>query len=229
MTMQITRLVELSLHYQIRELLSVQRTGEKVTSVDFLNYNLKYNNIITSYSVVVYKNGSTVTSGYVFDYINGVIKFSSKQLATDVITADYYYCPFYMYDEGSNETSDDFSYPAIAIYEHNSYADPYELGNTNNELVKTFIIEVWSERGGERTDATDLIVSWINNTFPIIDYNLNGFPYNPDGTLNTSFDPTNIVTYAFTDSINYRKGGSLDIGNKPKYFSEIYVDLKIFA
>jgi hypothetical protein len=226
--MKITRLTELSLFYKIRDTLSIKRTGEVAKSVDFSSYSLKYNNITTTFDVVVYIDGVKATSGYVVDYINGIIKFNPALTASNVVTVDYYFCPFNLYDEGSNETTDNFKYPAIAVYELDANAEPFELGNSNTEKIKTFVIEIWADRGGERTDATDAIVEMLEANIPIIDYNA-GFPYNADGTLNNSFDPNNIITVATADSINYRKGGSLDIGNKPKYFSEIYVDLKIFT
>lgn len=225
--MQITRLTELSLFYKIRDTLSIKRTGESPTTVDYKTYTLKYNNITTSQQAVVYTGGAVVTSGCAVDYINGVVKFNSPLTSSNAVTVDYYFCPFNIYDEGSNETTDNFKYPAIAIYEHQADTQAYELGNSATEKIKTFIIELWTERGGERTDATDQLVTMLEGSIPIIDYN-QGFPYNSDGTLNTSFNPNNTLTVAITDSINYRKGGSLDIGNKPKYFSEIYVDLKIF-
>jgi hypothetical protein len=226
--MKITRLTELSLYYKIKDTLSIKRTGEVLKSVDFLSYSLKYNNIPTAFEVVVKVDGTVATSGYAVDYINGLIKFISPLTASNTVTADYYFCPFNIYDEGSNESTDNLKYPAIGIYEDNADAIPFELGSSNTEKIKEFVIEVWSERGGERTDAVDTLVEMLEGNIPIINYN-DGFPYNTDGTINMSFDPTNIVAIATTDSINYSKGGSLDIGNKPKYFSEIRVDLKILT
>jgi hypothetical protein len=226
--MKITRLTELSLYYKLRETLSIKRTADLAKSVDFLTYTLKYNNITTTFDVVVSVNGTIATSGYVVDYINGAIKFNNALTASDQVKVDYYYCPFNLYDESSNETTDNnFKYPAIAIYEDDTDTQPYELGSASTEKIKTYVIQVWSERGGERNDATDSIVEMLEGSIPIVDYNA-GFPTNADGTKNDSFNPYNYLTVAVSDSINYRKGGSLDIGKKAKYFAEIYVDFKIF-
>jgi hypothetical protein len=225
--MKITRLTELSLYYKLRESLSIKKSADLAKSVDFSLYTLKYNNITTTLDVVVYKNGTIATSGYVVDYINGTIKFDTALTSSDQVKADYYYCPFNLYDESSNELTDNFKYPAIAIYEDDTDTTPYELGNSSTEKTKSYVIQVWSERGGERNDATDSIVEMLEGSIPIIDYNA-GFPTNSDGTKNTSFNPNNYLTVAISDSINYQKGGSLDIGKKAKFFAEIYVELKIF-
>jgi hypothetical protein len=225
--MKTTRLVELSLYYKLKDSLSIKRTGETLTSVDFISYNLKYDNITTTFDVVVYVDGEIATSGYVVDYINGIIKFDSALSSSNIVKADYYYCPYRIYDESSSETTDNFKYPAIAIYEDETETEPYEIGTATTEKVKSYVVQVWSERGGERNDVTDSIVEILERSIPIIDYNA-GFPVNNDGTKNMSFNPNSIVTVAVSDSINYRKGGSLDIGTKPKYFAEIYVDFKIF-
>lgn len=225
--MKISRLTELSLYYMLRDTLSIKKTKDIAKSVDFLSYSLKYNNITTTYDVVVSVNDIEATSGFVVDYINGVVKFDTALIASDIVKVNYYYCPFNLYDESSNELTDNAKFPAIALYEDETDTRPFELGTSQTEKVKTYIIQVWSERGGERNDATDSIVEMLEGSIPIVDYN-NGFPVNADGTKNLAFDSSNIITVANTDSIKYEKGGSLDISKKPKFFAEIYVDLSIF-
>ncbi|RPK20067.1 hypothetical protein [Paenibacillus xylanexedens] len=225
--MKISRLIELSLFYQLRDLLSVKKTNDIAKSVDFISYQLKYNNISTTKDVVVKVDGNIVASGYSVDYLNGIVNFDIALTQSNQVKVDYYYCNFNIYDESSNETSESFKYPAVAIYEDETETKPYELGSSQTEKTKTYIIQVFSERGGERNDVTDSIVELLEGSIGITDYNL-GFPLNEDGTLNDSFDPYQIITYTHAESINYRKGGSLDIGNKPKFYSEIIVDLKIF-
>jgi hypothetical protein len=224
--MEITRLTELSLFYNMRDYLSVKKTGEVLSSTNLISYTVKYTNVITSIPMVVYKNGAIVIN-YTIDYVNGIITFNSTLLVGDVVTVDYYYCIFNIYDESSNATTDSFKYPAIAIYEDDTDTAGFELGSATKETTTTWIIEVWAERGGERNDATDNIVKMFNGTIPIVNYN-NGFPVNSDKTLNINFNPNDIMTYAICESIKYRKGGSLDIGSKPMYFSEIRADLKIY-
>jgi hypothetical protein len=61
----------------------------------------------------------------------------------------------------------------------------------------------------------------------VIDYNI-AFPTNADGTINTNYNEDNqIIGYMYCGSINYRKVGSLDIGEKPKFLTEIFADLTI--
>ncbi len=225
--MKISRLIELSLFYKLRELLSVKKTNDIAKSVDFISYQLKYNNISTVHDVIVKVDGSIVLSGYSVDYLNGVIKFENGLAVDNIVKVDYYYCKFNIYDESSNETTDNFKYPAVAIYEDVTNTRAYELGSSQTEKTKTYIIQVYSEQGGERNDVTDSIVEMLEGSIGITDYNY-GFPLNEDGTLNTSFNPSQTITIAHAESINYRKGGSLDIGKKPKFFTEIIVDLKIF-
>lgn len=225
--MKISRLIELSLFYKIRELLAVKKTNEVAKSVDFSTYTLKYKNVEPSKEVVVKVDGVETTEGYRLDYLNGIIHFDTPLSSLNKVEVSYFYCNFNIYDESSNETTDNFKYPAIAIYEDYTDTRGYELGSSQTEKTKTYIIQVFSERGGERNDVTDSIVEMLEGSIGITDYN-EGFPLNEDGTINTSFDPNNIVTYSVTESINYRKGGSLDIGNTPKFSSEIIADLKIF-
>jgi hypothetical protein len=227
--MEKTRLVELTLFNKIQEALSRTRSKEKPTSADFITYNLKYNSIQTKFPVNVYVNGSIkTTSDYSVNYINGIITFNSPLTSSDVVEVDYTYCPVTMYDESSNPESSDFKYPAVAIYELNSKGIGYELGNAKKELHPTWVIEVWAERGGERNDITDIIVDYLEEeTFGIIDYNI-AFPTNSDGTINNAFnEDSQIIGYMHCGSINYRKGGSLDIGEKPRFLTEIFVDLTI--
>jgi hypothetical protein len=55
------------------------------TKTDFA---LSKNNLVAG-SVVVKNGGTVVTTGYTVDDVNGVIKFATAPLATDVITVDY--------------------------------------------------------------------------------------------------------------------------------------------
>lgn len=226
--MKITRLVELSLVYKIQEVLSVQRLGEVLNSVDYKNYNLKFPNVQASLPFKIYVDNQEQSSGFTVNYSNGIVMFDTSINPTSVVKADYYYCPVHIYDESSSakDQNNDFKYPAVAIYEDDSIHVPYELGNPTKEIHSTWVIEVCCERGGERNDITDMIMEMFNDHIDIIDYNL-GFPLNTDGTKNLSFDPNNIAGVMYADSINYNKGGSLDIGDKPKYLSQIYVDLVI--
>lgn len=219
--------MELSLYYKIREHLAIKKTNEKLNSVDRISYPLRYNNIPALFNVVVLVNEIEATSGYAVDYINGIVKFDTVLTVTDKVKATYYYCPFNIYNESSNETTDILKLPAIGIYEDATDTQPFELGNSRTEKTKTYVIQIWSEHGGERNDATDSIVELLEGSLPIIDYN-EGFPTNEDGSKNQTFDYSKSIALAATDGINYRKGGSLDVGSKAKYFAEIYVDFKIF-
>jgi hypothetical protein len=191
-----------------------------------MTYNLKYSNIQTKNDIVVYVNNIAQSSDYTVNYQNGIITFNSQLQSSDVVKADYWYCPINIYDEGKNPASDDFKYPAVAVYEDIANHEAYELGSSKTEKVTTWVFEVWSERGGERSDMTDTIVELLEGNIPIVDYN-SGFPLDRNGNKNESFDATNILTYAVCDSINYTKGGSLDIGDKPKYLSQIYAVLRV--
>lgn len=227
--MEKTRLVELSLYYKLKDVLSRSRTGEIATSANFSNYNLKYSSIQTQYPVTVHVNTVTYnSSGYSVDYINGKINFNVPLTSSDVVSVDYTYCPINIYDESTSPESNDFKYPALAVYEYEREDIAYELGSNSKELHPTWIIDVWAERGGERNDITDIVASLFddNTTIPVIDFN-QGFPTNSDGTINTSFDSSKVIGYMFTDSIKYRKGGSLNIGDKPRFMSEIFTDLTI--
>lgn len=225
--MKITRLVELSLHFNVQKWLSRSRLKEKAKTANFKVYNLKYSTIQTDQPVVVYRNGLEVLD-YTVNYVEGLIVFHEALLSTDVVEVDYTYCPINIYDESSNTQYKDFKYPAIAIYEEDREDKPFELGNAKKELHPTWVFEVWTERGGERNDITDTIMELFEEgSIPVIDYNI-AFPINADGTRNTEFDElSQVMGYMTCDSINYRKGGSLDIGDKPKFLSEIMADLTI--
>jgi hypothetical protein len=227
--MEKTRLVELSLYHKLQDALSRYRAKERPKSADFSIYNLKYNSVQTKSPVNVYVNGSLKDiSNYSIDYINGIISFNSQLTSMDVVEVDYTYCPINIYDESSNPESDDFKYPAIALYEMNRKDEAYELGNAKKEMHPTWVVEVWAERGGERNDITDMVVDMFEEgTMNVVDYNI-GFPTNTDGSKNDNFNEENqIIGYMYCDSINYRKGGSLDIGDKPKFLTEIFADLTI--
>lgn len=224
--MRISRLIELTLFYKLQDLFSTSKNAERISSADFKTYNLKYTNIQPQYPVNVYVDG-VLSSAYTIDYVNGIITFASALVSTNIVTVDYTYCPVNIYDEGRNPLSQDFKYPAVAVYEDTASLHPYELGTGNREIRSYWIFEVYAERGGENNDIKDAIVDMMQeDPFPIIDYNL-GFPINRDGTKNTSFDSNNASAYANIYSINYIKGGSLDIGDKPKYMSQIHVELSI--
>lgn len=227
--MNITRLTELTLIYMIQDKLSQFRGREKPKSADYKTYNLKYNNIQTKYPVVVYANGIEYNiTGYKVDYINGMIIFNTPLTSSDIIEVDYTCCPVNIYDESINPQDSNFRFPAVAVYEIDRDDRAYELGNTKKELHPIWGIDVYAERGGERNDITDDIMKMFEEgTFRVIDYNIS-FPINSDGTANSNFNETSqIAGYMYCDSINYRKGGSLDIGDRKRYITEITVDLTI--
>lgn len=227
--MKITRLVGLSLYHTVQKSLTRIRVGEKPKSADFKVFKLKYSNIQTDYPIVVRVNGIEENpSNYIVDYKSGSINVSRTILtSSDVVEVDYKYCTVNLYDESANPLSNDFSYPAVAVYEIDREDTPKELGNAKKEMHPTWGIEVWSERGGERDDITDTIMELFEGSIEVVDYNI-AFPVNEDGTKNDNFDEVSqTIGYMDCDSINYRKGGSLDIGDKPKFLTEILVDLTI--
>lgn len=228
--MEITRLTELSLFNYIQDKLSRSRSKEVPTSANFSTYNLKYNNVQTKYPVVVYVNNITYNStGYKVDYINGIITFNIPLTSSDNVEVDYTYCPVNVYDESMNPQDDNFKYPAVAVYEGERKDIGFELGSNTKEMHPLWLIDIWAERGGERNDYTDMIVQLFdeNSSLSIVDYNI-AFPTNSDGTINESFNADNqIKGYMLIDSIKYHKGGSLNIGEKPRFLTEIFLDLTI--
>jgi hypothetical protein len=227
--MRTTRLIELTLFYNLQDALSQSRTKEKPKSADFTTYNLKYINVQTKYSVTVYKNGTVVNpSQYKVDYINGMISFTAPNTSSDVIEVSYTYCPINIYDESMSPQSADFKFPAVSVYEFSREDRAFELGNPKKQMQPAWMIEVWAERGGERNDITDDVMAFFEQgSIPIIDYNI-AFPTNSDGTKNTSYNESaQVVGYIYCDSINYRKGGSLNIGDQQRFLTEIIADLTI--
>lgn len=213
----------------IQKALSRTRLNEKPKSANYSTYTLKYNSIQTNYPITVRINNDEVgNSEYDVDYNGGVITFKDRLSSNDVVSVDYTYCPINIYDESKNPYDNDFKYPAVAIYEEGREDEAVELGSNKKELHPTWIFEVWAERGGERNDITDIIMELFEDgTIPILDYNI-AFPINSDGSKNEEFDENNqLYGYGYCDSINYRKGGSLDIGEKPKYLTEIMAELTI--
>jgi hypothetical protein len=213
----------------LQDVLSQTRVKEKAKTANFTTYNLKYTNVQTKYPFTVYANGLEYNSGsYNVDYVNGAITFVTPLTSSDVIEVSYTYCPINIYDETMSPQSSDFKYPAVSVYELDREDKAFELGNPKKEMHPTWVIEVLTERGGERNDITDDIMSFFEEgSIPIIDYNI-AFPTNQDGSKNNSFNENSqIVGYMYCDSINYRKGGSLNIGDKPKFLTEILVDLTI--
>lgn len=226
--MKITRLTELSLFYRIQELFTTRKTAEKLKSADFITYNLKYSNIQINEVVNIYVNGVIQNTGFTLNYIEGILTFDTKLTANTSVTADYTYCFANIYDEGMSPTGSNFKYPAIAIYEADSSDEPFELGNSKKERIANWVIEIWTERGGENSDFKDTIMEFFEEDgFDILDYNIS-FPTNRNGSKNESF-LANIsrIGYATVESINSGKSGSLDIGDKPKYLNEIFVEFKI--
>lgn len=228
--MERTRLIELSLFTKIQDKLSRSRSKETATSANFSTYNLKYNNVQTKYPVTVYVNNIVYnSSGYSVDYTNGIINFNVPLTSSDVVQVDYTYCYVNVYDESMSPTSNDFKYPAVAVYEANRKDVGFELGSTVREMHPVWMVDVWAERGGERNDYTDLLMQLFEEgvTLPIIDFN-QGFPCNSDGTINPSYNEgSQTIAYMFIDSIKYNKGGSLNIGEKPRFLTEIILDLTI--
>jgi len=225
-----TRLIELSLFEQIQDKLSRSASKEIPVSPNLLNYNLKYNNIRTQYPVNVYINGELASpSLYSVDYVNGIVNFKTARASTDVIQVDYTYCYVNVYDESMSPSDNNFKYPAVAIYEIDREDVGFELGSSIRENHPRWGIEIWAERGGERNDYTDLLMNLFEDgaTLPIIDFNV-AFPINSDGTINPLYNPsTQTIAYMFIDSIKYNKGGSLNIGEKPRFLSKILVDMTI--
>lgn len=227
--MKKTRLVESSLHYRIKQGLSLHKTGESIVTTKAQSvFYLKHSNMDESAEVKAYVGGILQeNTAYTVNYVKGSVTFSSPLPIGSEVSFDYSYCPFFFYEEGvSPQSSDDFKYPAIAIYEDGSSLHPYELGNSGKETYADWIIEVWCELGGERNDATDAILEIFDEEIAIIDYN-QSFPILRDGTRNEGFNPdAQTIAYASCESINCTKSGSLDIGKKPRYLSEIFVSLK---
>jgi len=224
--MRLTRLVELSLFHRVQDVLAVKKTGEVAKSADFLTYKLKYRNVQPQYPVVVYVNGVPIAD-YKLDYNNGILSFTTARLPEDVVKVDYYYCPVMVYDEGKNPLDEDFSYPAVAVYEDDREDRPYELGNSRKEIRSTWVLEVWTSRGGERNDIVDVLMEMFDSPLGVIDYNV-AFPILEDGTPDPTFDrDAQLVGYAICDSINCHKAGSLDIGDKPAYLAQIFVELLV--
>lgn len=227
--MEITRLTGLSLYYKTQEMLSQTRIKEKPKSANFQVYNLKYINVQPKYPITVYVNGAEKDKTlYTVDYTNGMLTFNNALTSSDVVEVSYTYCPINIYDESTSPQNDDFKYPAISIYESHRTDEAIELGSNKKELHPTWILEIWTERGGERDDITDKVVEMLEEgVIPIIDYNM-AFPIIDGGILNDIFNETSqTIGFMDCDSIKYHKGGSLDIGEKPKYLSEIIVELTI--
>jgi hypothetical protein len=208
-------------------LFKIKKTGEKPKSADFRTYNLKYTNIQLNEEISVSVDGTLVSTGYSVDYINGIILFESPLTSTSVVSVDYYYCPINIYIDGESPSSPEFKYPAIAIYEADSKGVPIELGSSKKERYANWVLEIWTDRGGENSDIKDTLMDFFDEELNIIDYNVD-FPINRDGSKNTLFDAdANTIGFATCESINSAKSGSLDIGDKPKYLNEIFVELKI--
>lgn len=227
--MRITRLTELSLFYKIRELFTATKTGEILKSADFQTYNLKYTNVQLNSTINVYVNGVIQTTGYSLDYMTGVLRFDTRFNSLTEIKIDYSYCPYSIYDEGIDPSSKDnkFSYPAIAVYEATSEDEPIELGSSRRDRISDWVVEIWTENGGANSDIRDTIMELFIEEIKILDYNI-AFPTNRNGSLNEMFSAEEqTIGYAIADSINSGKSGSLNIGEKPKYLSEIFVELKI--
>lgn len=228
--MEITRLVELSLFNKIQEKLSRFRSKEIPTSANFLTYNLKYNNVQTKDPVTVYVNGSQYNSSlYTVDYTNGIINFNTSLTSSDKVEVDYTYCFVNIYDESMSPSDNNFKYPAVAVYEAERKDEGLELGSNAKEMHPLWMIDVWAERGGERNDYTDMIVALFeeSDSHTIIDYNI-AFPVNSDGTINKSYNENSqIKGYMYVDSIKYHKGGSLNIGEKPRFLTEILLYLTV--
>jgi hypothetical protein len=222
-----TRLVELSLFYAVQKALAIRKTNEIPSSSDYKNYSLKYKNISSFFSPIVEVNAMTVSVGYAINYIQGIVIFDNALLSSDTVKVTYEYNKVNIYDEGKNPLDDDFRYPALAIYEVEMRDEGFELGNSVKEKNGIWSFEVLAEKGGERHDISDKIYRAISEegSIPIVDYNI-AFPINADGMKNVQFnEEIQTIGHITCDSINKRNAGSLGIGDKPKYISEIMAEL----
>ena len=76
----------------------VSATGAATTCLDAGTYtkyriNTSSRRVVSpSYGVTVYVNAAPVTA-YTLDYANGILKFATPLIVTDVVTLDYYYWP----------------------------------------------------------------------------------------------------------------------------------------
>jgi hypothetical protein len=225
--MEITRLVELSLIYSLKSHLSVRKTNESPATTDNKTFRLKYADITEDKEVLVLVGGAPPSVDYKVNYRDGLIIFDSPLASSSDLRVSYSYCKINVYDEGKNPfTDDNFQYPAISIYEINREDEGYELGSGRKEKNSHWGIEVWTERGGERHDISDSIINFFEeDNSPIIDYN-KSFPLDSNGFKNPAYNKESQVRgYMSCDSINKDNGGSLGIGDKPKYMSEIVVEL----
>lgn len=227
--MKITRMVELSLYFYLKDNLSILKTGEVLTSTDLITYPVKFRNVVVNNELKVYVNNILQDeSTYSFDYQNGILRFNSIRSVSDAVKIDYRYCYLNIYDEGQFESKKDIQMPCVVIAEEDFKDVAYELGTNKKERRGVWNIAVFADRGGERNDITDEVCELLEvGTLPVINYGLN-FPFLSNGQKNVAFDPTSqIEGYLDFDSINCFKAGSYSLGDKPTYTSEILVSMTI--
>lgn len=226
--MERTRLIEYSLYYKIQDKLSRRRKKEKPKTLDSQTYNLRSVDVLPQYPVEVFVNNIQQQGNFTVNYLDGIVTFDFPLNTTDTVEISYTYCTHTIYDESNNPRVEEFVSPAVAIHRQNRTDKAFELGNAEREEHSMWVIDVWSYRGGERHDATDMLTRMFEvESLPIVDYNL-GFPLEQNGTKNDNFDTRSMTTnYMILDGIKSSDGGSLYNGDKPVYTSNIVVDLII--
>lgn len=153
-------------------------------SQKYLVYQSKHAYWALDQPVAVHINGALVDpSDYTINYRFGYVKFNEVKTSSDVVTLDYSYNWAYIIPGWNQDT---FVSPSISIEIGATRRSPLSLGGVYWQLFR-FYINVFAPTEAARDDMVDSITQALMTDIPLIDYN-SQYPYNKDGTKNSSFD-----------------------------------------
>jgi len=186
--MERTRNVENSLYYAFCEKFSRLKEKDTLQTDDNQEYKFSYSPLSPFHDVTIYKNGVSITSGFVINYRDGILTFDSPNLPEDVIEADYYYQYVTVLLSFPDDIENKLVVPSIVIDNNENTNRPLELGTRKRRYENyEFNIIIFGRRDGERKDLCDIAKEIFRGEKPLIDFN-QAFPLNQDGTLNTAFN-----------------------------------------
>lgn len=199
--MGLTRLVNSSLFYHLKENTSTFISEASTNTTDNKLYNLNHKNIIETRPIKIYRGGAEVSKEEYDVYpAKGEVVFFSAQPQDAVITASYYAALANFVPSFGEEI---IYPPLVAIVNENDSERGYELGTSSRAVRSSFKIHVYGRNEGERDDLSDVIKDSLYKTVSILDFN-QAFPILYDGRLNKDFNP-NEIGYLETLSVRVQR------------------------
>jgi hypothetical protein len=181
----------------------------------------------------VYDSSNVVISNsdYKIDYRNGKIYRIGGAIPSKISYEFPYIAVLDAYNEDNRE-SDKLDLPFIAAdTSGQDKLKPLEIGGgkITDRITK---IHVFCKNTAERDDVTQTLLDNIEERCcELIDFNLNGFPLNYDGTYNSSFIPVQLdmASRIFFENVSYIDvPGTRDFTYGERYKSIINLNMRVY-